>query len=141
MHAFLFLSLLFSAHNLPISSDTPHLSILAFNKQVYNAFKNHDTTAHIYYVYGYFTKGRYPMLISDPALLRRKTPLPDSACVLLRGAGVDSIRTLSLFDQYENAWVEVFIKVKLPPFFPPGDDASKLIHYIYTRPRFLRMQE
>ena len=85
----------------------PHLSILAFNKLVYRAYKNHDTTARSYFVYGYYITGRNPMLIPDLALLRRNTSLPDSLCVLLRGAGVDSIRNLGLADRYENALVEV----------------------------------
>ena len=138
MPTFLLLLLLIGTHNQPISSDTPHLAILAFNKLVFRAYKNHDTTAHASYVYGYYIKGRYPMLISNPALVHPNTPLPDSVCVLLRGVGVDSIRTLGLANRYENALVEVYITVKLPPFFPPGMDASKMIHYIYTRPRILK---
>lgn len=138
MPTVLLLSFLFYAHSQSIPSDTPHLSILAFNKLVFSAYKNHDTTAHSFYVYGYFIKRRYPTLITDPALLRRNTQLPDSACVLLRGAGIDSIRTLGLADRYENALVEVYITVKLPPFFPPGVDASKMIHYIYTLPRIMK---
>lgn len=138
MPAFLLLLSLIGALHQPIHSDAPHLPIPAFNKLIFLAYKNRDSTAHSYYVYGYYVKQRYPTLISDPALLRRNTPLPDSLCVLLRGAGVDSIRTLGLADRYENALVEVYITVKLPPFFPPGVDASKLIHYIYTLPRIMK---
>jgi hypothetical protein len=138
MPAFLLLILLIGAHNQPAPSDTPHLPILAFNKLVFRAYKNHDTTAHACYVYGYYIKRKYPMLISDPALLRRNTSLPDSVCVLLRGAGVDSIHTLGLDERFENAMIEVYITVKLPPFYPPGIDASKMIHYIYTQPRILK---
>jgi hypothetical protein len=114
------------------------LSIPDFNRLVFSAYKNHDTTAHFCYVHGYFINGIHPELISDPSLLRRNTQLPDSACVLLRGTGVDSIRALGLAGRYERALVEVFIFVKLPPFFPPGVDASRLVYYIYARPRIMK---
>jgi len=138
MTAFLLSFLLIAPHRQPNQSDTPRLSVIAFNQLIDNAYKKHDTTTHVCYVYGYYIEGRNPMLISTPALLHRTSPIPDSLCVLMRGKGVDSIKSLGRPNQYEKALVETYIKLKLPPYFPPGMDASKLIHYIYTRPSIIK---
>jgi hypothetical protein len=138
MTAFLLSLLLIASPTQPNQSDTPRLSVIAFNQLIDSAFKKHDTTTHICYVYGYYAEGRYPMLISGLALLRRTSPIPDSLCILMRGNGVDSIKSLGHPNQYERALVETYITLKLPPYFPPGTDASKLIHYIYIRPRIIK---
>jgi hypothetical protein len=125
---------LFCPPRQPKPADTLHLGVAALNQFIVRAATKHDTTSYPCYVHGYYVSGRHPMLVSDPTLLHRSTPVPDSLLAFLRGNGVDSIEKSRLARVVDGKNMQVLITIKLPPYFPPGENALRLEHYVKTMP-------
>ena len=89
--------LVFSVATLAACRQTPsvpyrHLTIAQFKKTLDSALKASDTTTKNLEIEGYYVNEKVPMLVSNLELMRRNALLPDSAYIILTGAGVDSIQ-------------------------------------------------
>src|ERR1700748_1103345 len=122
-----FLLLFQQTPKLPIGDRVPEV-----NRQIKQACDHHYTDSIYFHPVGWFTAERQPMLVTDPALLRRNTPLADSDYILLTGAKVESLAKDS---KYKNHWMRILITGKLPEHKAGENHPPKISFTVLAMPR------